>query len=46
MKVGFVEPHLEAYKAIRRLIELANRLLEGSRGVTVFHSNGSPYNYL
>jgi len=40
MKMSFVEPHLELYAGIRRIIELANRLTERGHDVTIFHSDG------
>jgi len=41
MRISFVEPHLELYGGIRRIIELANRLSERGHDVTIFHSDGS-----
>ena len=46
MKISFVEPHLKIYGGIRRIIELANRLTERGHDVTIFHSDGSPCNWM
>jgi len=41
MKISFIQPHLELYGGIRRIIELANRLTERGHDVTIFYFNGS-----
>lgn len=41
MKISFLEPHLQIYGGIRRILELANRLGERGHDVTIFHSDGS-----
>jgi len=46
MKIFFVEPHLEIYGGIRRIIELANRLTRRGHDVTIFHSDGSPCKWM
>ena len=46
MKISFVEPHLKIYGGIRRIIELANRLTEMGHDVTIFHSDGSPCQWM
>ena len=46
MKISFVEPHLELYGGIRRIIELANRLTGRDHDVTIFHSDGSPCKWM
>jgi len=46
MKISFVEPHLKVYGGIRRIIELANRLTERGHDVTIFHSDGSPCEWM
>jgi len=46
MKISFIEPHLKIYGGIRRIVELANRLTERGHDVTVFHSDGSPCNWM
>lgn len=46
MKISFVEPHLKIYGGIRRIIELANRLTERGHNVTIFHSDGSPCEWM
>ena len=46
MKISFVEPHLELYGGIRRIIELSNRLVIRGHDVTIFHSDGSPCEWL
>lgn len=42
MKVAFVEPHLELFGGIRRIVELSNRLTERGIEVTIFHPAGTP----
>jgi len=46
MKISFIEPHLKLYGGIRRIIEFANRLTERGHDVTIFHSDGSPCNWM
>jgi len=46
MKISFVEPHLEVYGGIRRIIELANRLTERGHYVTIFHPDGTPCKWI
>ena len=46
MKISFVEPHLKIYGGIRRVIELSNRLTERGHDVTIFHSDGSPCEWM
>jgi glycosyltransferase involved in cell wall biosynthesis len=46
MKISFVEPHLKLYGGIRRIIELSNRLTERGHDVTIFHSDGSPCEWM
>ncbi len=42
MKIVFVEPHLELFGGIRRIIELANHLNERGQEVTIYHPMGTP----
>jgi len=42
MKIAFVEPHLELYGGIRRILEFANRFADRGADVTVFHPTGAP----
>jgi glycosyltransferase involved in cell wall biosynthesis len=42
MKIAFVEPHLELYGGIRRVLEFANRFVDRGEDVTVFHPSGTP----
>lgn len=46
MKISFIEPHLKIYGGIRRIIELSNRLTERGHNVTIFHSDGSPCEWM
>lgn len=46
MKISFIEPHLKIYGGIRRIIELSNRLTESGHDVTIFHSDGSPCEWM
>jgi glycosyltransferase involved in cell wall biosynthesis len=40
MKIAFIEPHLELYGGIRRIMELSNRLTTLGEDVTLFHPSG------
>jgi glycosyltransferase involved in cell wall biosynthesis len=42
VKIAFVEPHLGVYGGIRRILRLANGLVERGHAVTIYHSDGSP----
>jgi glycosyltransferase involved in cell wall biosynthesis len=42
LKIAFVEPHLELYGGIRRVLEFANRFVDRGADVTVFHPTGAP----
>ncbi len=42
MKIAFVEPHLELYGGIRRIVEFANRFVDRGEDVTIFHPAGTP----
>ena len=46
MRIGFVEPHLNMYGGIRRIIELANNLTLRGHEVTVYHPEGRPCEWL
>ncbi len=46
MKIRFIEPHLKIYGGVRRIIELANRLTKRGHDVTIFHSDGSPCQWM
>jgi len=46
MKISFIEPHLKLYGGIRRIIELSNRLTKRGHDVTIFHSDGSPCQWM
>jgi glycosyltransferase involved in cell wall biosynthesis len=46
VKIGFIEPHLKLFGGIRRIIELSNRLTERGHDVTIFHSDGSPCEWM
>jgi len=46
MKISFIEPHLQLFGGIRRIIGLANRLIQRGHEVTVFHSDGSPCEWM
>lgn len=42
MKISFVEPHLELFGGIRRILELSNRLVDSGESVTIYHPAGTP----
>lgn len=46
MKISFIEPHLKLFGGIRRIIELANRLSTMGHEVTIYHSDGSPCEWM
>jgi len=46
MKISFVEPHLRLFGGIRRVIELANRLMARGHDVTIYHSDGNPCEWM
>lgn len=46
MKISFVEPHLKLFGGIRRIVELANRLTAMGHDVTIYHSDGSPCQWM
>jgi len=46
VKISFVEPYLKLCSGVRRIIELSNRLTERGHDVTIFHSDGSPCEWM
>ena len=46
VKISFVEPHLKLCSSVRRIIELSNLLTERGHDVTIFHSDGSPCEWM
>ena len=46
MKISFIEPHLNLFGGIRRVLEFANRLSERGHDVAVFHSDGSQCSWM
>jgi glycosyltransferase involved in cell wall biosynthesis len=46
MKIAFVEPHLELYGGIRRIMELSNRLCRMGEEVTLYHPSGEPCRWM
>jgi glycosyltransferase involved in cell wall biosynthesis len=42
MKIAFIEPHLELFGGIRRVLEFAHRFVARGEDVTVFHPAGTP----
>jgi glycosyltransferase involved in cell wall biosynthesis len=46
MKISFVEPHLELFGGIRRILELSNRLVNLGEDVTVYHPAGTPCSWM
>lgn len=42
MRIAFIEPHLELYGGIRRVLEFANRFVAMGEEVTVYHPSGEP----
>ena len=46
MKIAFVEPHLELYGGIRRILELSNRLIRLGEQVAIYHPTGKPCSWM
>lgn len=46
MKIAFIEPHLGLYGAIRRVMELSNRLVRRGQDVTLYHPTGEPCQWM
>ena len=46
MKISFIEPHLKIYGGIRRIMEISNRLVKRGHDVTIYHSDGSPCDWM
>ncbi len=46
MRISFIEPHLKIFGGIRRILELSNRLTKLGHDVTIFHSDGSPCDWM
>lgn len=46
MKIAIVEPHLELYGGIRRIMELSNRLVRLGEDVTIYHPAGTPCTWM
>jgi len=42
MHIAFIEPHLELYGGIRRVLEFANRFVDRGARVTIYHPAGTP----
>jgi glycosyltransferase involved in cell wall biosynthesis len=46
LRISFVEPHLELYGGIRRVMELSNRLVRLEQDVTIYHPTGEPCEWM
>jgi len=46
VKIAFIEPHLELYGGIRRIMELSNRLVDLGEDVTIYHPTGQPCTWM
>jgi glycosyltransferase involved in cell wall biosynthesis len=46
MRIAFIEPHLELFGGIRRVMELSNRLTRLGDDVTIFHPTGEPCRWM
>jgi glycosyltransferase involved in cell wall biosynthesis len=40
VRISFVEPHLELYGGIRRILEFSNRFVDRGETVTIYHPSG------
>ena len=43
LSIGFIEPHLEVYGGIRRILEFSNRFVDRGHDVTIYNGN-CPFN--
>jgi glycosyltransferase involved in cell wall biosynthesis len=46
MRISFVEPHLELYGGIRRILEFSNRFVDRGETVTIYHPSGRPCEWM
>jgi glycosyltransferase involved in cell wall biosynthesis len=46
MRISFVEPHLELYGGIRRVLEFANRFVDRGEMVTIYHPAGDDCDWM
>jgi glycosyltransferase involved in cell wall biosynthesis len=46
MRIAFIEPHLELYGGIRRVLEFANRFVDRGETVIVYHPTGLPCRWM
>ncbi len=46
MKISFLEPHLELYGGIRRIVEFANRFADRGEDVTIYHPTGESCSWM
>ncbi len=46
MRISFIEPHLELYGGIRRVLEFASRFVDRGETVTIYHPSGRPCSWM
>jgi len=46
MIISFVEPHLEVFGGIRRVLEISNRLVDMGEKVVIYHPKGTPCDWM
>jgi len=46
MRIAFIEPHLDIFGGIRRVIEFSNRFVERGADVTIYHPTGKPCSWM
>lgn len=46
VRISFVEPHLELYGGIRRILEFSNRFVDRGETVTIYHPSGGPCEWM
>lgn len=46
MHIAFIEPHLDLYGGIRRVLEFANRFVDRGERVTIYHPSGRPCEWM
>ena len=46
VRISFIEPHLELYGGIRRVLEFSNRFTDRGETVTIYHPSGRPCEWM
>jgi glycosyltransferase involved in cell wall biosynthesis len=46
VRISFIEPHLDLYGGIRRVLEFSNRFTDRGEDVTIYHPTGQPCTWM